>query len=137
LGADRCLLSYRCAPDSKRDRTSGVRIDHRIHRAYDHWYRDSSSVPAEKRGIGAYCFFADKSKQNHKNCVMNRQQTGLRVASVLFGLFAIGHLYRLIKQIPVQVGNHQIPMGLSWIALIIAAVLCIWLWRLASTPSSR
>ncbi|HMC25285.1 MAG TPA: hypothetical protein VKH14_07395 [Candidatus Udaeobacter sp.] len=68
---------------------------------------------------------------------MNRQQTGLRVASVLFGLFAIGHLYRLIKQIPVQVGNHQIPMGLSWIALIIAAVLCIWLWRLASTPSSR
>jgi hypothetical protein len=63
---------------------------------------------------------------------MNPQKTGLRVASVLFGLFAIGHLYRLIKQIPVQVGSHQIPMGLSWIALIIAALLCIWLWRLSS-----
>jgi uncharacterized membrane protein YecN with MAPEG domain len=63
---------------------------------------------------------------------MNSQKTGLRVASIIFGLFAIGHLYRLIKQIPVQVGSHQIPMGLSWVALIIAALLCIWLWKLAS-----
>jgi hypothetical protein len=68
---------------------------------------------------------------------MSHQKTGLRVASVLFAIFAIGHLIRLIKQIPVQVGSHQIPMGLSWVALIIAAVLCIWLWRLTLTPSSR
>jgi hypothetical protein len=66
---------------------------------------------------------------------MNAEKTGLRVASVLFGLFAIGHLIRLIKQIPVQVGSHQIPMGLSWVALIIAALLCIWLWRLSSRTS--
>jgi uncharacterized membrane protein YecN with MAPEG domain len=63
---------------------------------------------------------------------MNHQRTGLRVASVIFGLFAIGHLVRLINQIPVQVGSRQIPMGVSWVALIIAAILCIWLWRLAS-----
>jgi len=66
---------------------------------------------------------------------MNPQKTGLRVASVLFGLFAIGHLIRLINQIPVQVGSHQIPMGVSWVALIIAAILSIWLWRLASRTS--
>ncbi|HSS17079.1 MAG TPA: hypothetical protein VLQ29_08860 [Candidatus Dormibacteraeota bacterium] len=65
---------------------------------------------------------------------MNSQRTGLRVASILFALFAIGHLLRLINQIPVQVGSHQIPMGLSWVALVIAAVLCIWLWRLSSRP---
>jgi hypothetical protein len=63
---------------------------------------------------------------------MNSQETGLRVASVFFGLFAIAHLIRLINQIPIQLGNHQIPMGVSWVALIIAAILCIWLWRLAS-----
>jgi hypothetical protein len=63
---------------------------------------------------------------------MNPQKTGLRVASVLFGLFAIGHLLRLIKQIPVQVGSHQISMGVSWVALIVAAILCIWMWRLSS-----
>jgi len=63
---------------------------------------------------------------------MNSQRTGLRVASILFAIFAIGHLYRLIKQIPVQVGSHQIPLGLSWVALIIAAILCVWMWRLSS-----
>jgi uncharacterized membrane protein YecN with MAPEG domain len=63
---------------------------------------------------------------------MNSQQTGLRVASVIFAIFAIGHLLRLINQIPVQVGSHRISMGVSWAALIIAALLCIWLWRLSS-----
>jgi uncharacterized membrane protein YecN with MAPEG domain len=63
---------------------------------------------------------------------MNSQKTGLRVASIIFAIFAIGHLLRLINQIPVQVGSHQISMGVSWVALIIAAILCIWLWRLAS-----
>jgi uncharacterized membrane protein YecN with MAPEG domain len=64
---------------------------------------------------------------------MNSPRTGLRVASVLFGIFAIGHLIRLFNQISVQVGTKQIPMGLSWVALIIAAILCIWFWRLSSS----
>jgi hypothetical protein len=63
---------------------------------------------------------------------MSSQQIGLRVASILFGLFAIGHILRLIKQAQVTVGTLTIPMGVSWVALIIAAILCIWLWRLAS-----
>jgi hypothetical protein len=62
---------------------------------------------------------------------MHPQRTGLRVASIIFGIFAIGHLIRLIKQAPVTVGTMAIPMGVSWIALIIAAILCIWLWRLS------
>jgi hypothetical protein len=64
---------------------------------------------------------------------MNSQETGLRVASILFALFAIGHLIRLIKQAQVTVGTLTIPMGVSWVALIIAAILCIWLWRLSSS----
>jgi uncharacterized membrane protein YecN with MAPEG domain len=63
---------------------------------------------------------------------MNSQRIGLRVASILFGLFAILHVYRLINQIPVMVGSQQVPMGVSWVALIVAAILCIWFWRLAS-----
>ena len=65
---------------------------------------------------------------------MNSQRTGLRVASFLFAIFAIGHLIRLIKNVQVTVGTQTIPMGVSWIALIVAAVLCIWLWRLSSKP---
>jgi hypothetical protein len=63
---------------------------------------------------------------------VNAPKTGLRVASVLFGIFAIGHLLRLINQAQVTVGTLTTPMGWSWIALIVAAILCVWLWRLAS-----
>jgi uncharacterized membrane protein YecN with MAPEG domain len=63
---------------------------------------------------------------------MNSQRTGLRVASILFAIFAIGHLIRLINNVQVTVGTHTIPMGVSWIALIVAAILCIWMWRLSS-----
>jgi hypothetical protein len=63
---------------------------------------------------------------------MNSPRTGLRVASVLFAVFALGHLLRLINHAHVTVGTLTIPMGLSWIALIVAAFLCVWFWRLAS-----
>jgi hypothetical protein len=63
---------------------------------------------------------------------MNSPTTGLRVASVIFGIFAIGHLLRLINHASVTVGTHTIPMGVSWIALIVGIILCVWLWRLAS-----
>jgi hypothetical protein len=63
---------------------------------------------------------------------MNSPRTGLRVASVMFGIFAIGHILRLMNHAQVTVGTHTIPMGVSWIALIIAAILCIWMWRLSN-----
>jgi hypothetical protein len=66
---------------------------------------------------------------------MNSQRTGLRVASIIFGIFAIGHLIRLLKQAQVIVGSHTIPMGVSWIALIVATILCIWMWRLSNLRS--
>jgi uncharacterized membrane protein YecN with MAPEG domain len=67
---------------------------------------------------------------------MNSPKTGLRVASILFGLFAIGHLLRLINQAQVTIETHTIPMGVSWIALIVAVILCVWLWRLSSRAGS-
>jgi uncharacterized membrane protein YecN with MAPEG domain len=63
---------------------------------------------------------------------MNSPTTGLRVASLIFGIFAIGHVLRLINHAQVTVGTHTIPMGVSWIALIVAAILCIWMWRLSN-----
>jgi hypothetical protein len=87
----------------------------------------AGSAPADGTRI-----FADKPESSHKNRRMNSPKTGLRVASIIFGIFAIGHLLRLIKNAQVIVGSHTIPMGLSWVALIVAAILCIWLWRLAS-----
>ena len=77
-------------------------------------------------------FVADKSGPSHNNRCMTSPTTGLRVASIIFAIFAIGHLLRLIMHVQVTVGTHTIPMGLSWIALIVAAILCIWMWRLSN-----
>jgi len=67
---------------------------------------------------------------------MNSPRTGLRVASVIFAMFAVGHVMRLIDHAQVTVGTHTIPMGVSWIALMVAVILCVWLWRLASRARS-
>jgi 4-hydroxybenzoate polyprenyltransferase len=67
---------------------------------------------------------------------MNSPKTGLRVASVFFGIFAIAHLLRLINHAQVTLGTLTIPMSLSWIALIVALILCVWLWRLSSRPGA-
>jgi len=63
---------------------------------------------------------------------MNSQRTVLRVAAVIFAIFVIGHVVRLFKHAKVMVATHQIPLEVSWVALIIAAVLSIWMWRLSS-----
>ena len=66
------------------------------------------------------------------NAPMSSQAFGLRVASAIFALFAVGHVVRLVKQAQVTVATHQIPMSLSVVALVIAAILSIWLMRLSS-----
>ena len=63
---------------------------------------------------------------------MNSQRNGLRVASVIFAIFAIGHAVRLFKHAKVMVATHQIPLEVSWVALIIGALLCVWMWRLST-----
>ena len=78
------------------------------------------------------CIFTDKSNIDSKNPRMNSQKTGLRVASIVFALFAVGHILRLIKHAQVTVGTHHAPMWVSVIALIIAGGLSIWMWRLSS-----
>jgi uncharacterized membrane protein YecN with MAPEG domain len=62
---------------------------------------------------------------------MSSQKTGLRAASIVFAIFALGHVLRLINHSQVTLGTHTIPMGVSWVALIVAALLSIWMWRLS------
>jgi hypothetical protein len=51
---------------------------------------------------------------------------------MFFAIFAIGHILRLINHTQVTLGIHTIPMGVSWVALVVAALLSIWMWRLSS-----
>jgi hypothetical protein len=68
---------------------------------------------------------------------MSSPRTGLRVAAVIFAIFALGHLVRLVTGAPVVVGTHVIPMAASVIALIIAVGLSAWMWRLSTLESPK
>jgi uncharacterized membrane protein YecN with MAPEG domain len=64
---------------------------------------------------------------------MNSKTTGLRIASLIFALVAIAHVIRLYNHAAITLGTHHIPMTVSWVALIVTVVLCIWMWRLSAT----
>jgi hypothetical protein len=61
---------------------------------------------------------------------MNSQITGLRVASVVFGLMAIAQLVRLVIRPEVLVAGHPMPLWPSVPA-------CIILGGLARRPNER
>jgi hypothetical protein len=62
---------------------------------------------------------------------MNSQKVGLRVASLVFALFALGHLLRLLTKAEVIVGSQAIPLWISAPALVIAVLLSFWMWKLS------
>ena len=51
------------------------------------------------------------------------------IAAVIFALMALLHVYRLATNFQVIAGTHTIPYGLSWIAVIITAILSYGLFR--------
>jgi hypothetical protein len=67
---------------------------------------------------------------------MNSQITGLRVASVLFGLMAIAQLGRLLIRPEVLVNGYSVPLWPSVLALIFLGGLSLWLWKLARPPTT-
>ena len=46
--------------------------------------------------------------------------------ALIFALVAIVHGYRIFEEWPVQVGPHSISMTVSWITLVVSALLAIW-----------
>jgi len=45
------------------------------------------------------------------------------ISATVFIVIAIAHLLRIIFNIPAQFGNWQVPMLVSWIAIIITITL--------------
>jgi hypothetical protein len=48
------------------------------------------------------------------------------VSALIFAVVALAHLGRILKQWTVQIEALTVPMSLSWIGLVIAALLSIW-----------
>lgn len=48
------------------------------------------------------------------------------VSGVIFGFMALAQLFRALNQVPAHVGGFEIPVWLSWVAVIIAGGMCAW-----------
>ena len=48
------------------------------------------------------------------------------VSALIFAVVAIGHAIRLANQWAVQLGPYSVPMSVSWIGLVIAALISVW-----------
>lgn len=65
---------------------------------------------------------------------MSTQITGLRVASIVFGLIAVAQLFRLIMRPEVLVFGSPMPQWPSFLGFIIMGALCLWMWKLTHRP---
>jgi hypothetical protein len=51
------------------------------------------------------------------------------VSGAFFGVIAVFQAMRVLNQWPVHVGSLEIPLWVSWIAMVVAASLCAWAFR--------
>ena len=51
------------------------------------------------------------------------------VSGLVFALIAILQLIRAVTQTPVQFGATAIPVGVSWVAVVVAGALAFWAFR--------
>ena len=48
------------------------------------------------------------------------------VSALIFAPVAIMHVVRLIKRWTVVIGSYNVSMNVSWVALVVAALIAIW-----------
>ena len=55
------------------------------------------------------------------------------IAAAIFALMMLAHLYRLVTDFQIVLGSHPIPMSVSWIAIVVTALLAVMLYRESQT----
>jgi len=48
------------------------------------------------------------------------------VSALIFAAVAVGHVLRLVNRWTVAIGPYNVPMNVSWYALVVSALLAIW-----------
>jgi len=51
------------------------------------------------------------------------------LATILFALIALAHLYRIVMPFEVVVAGCSIPQWASFVGLLVAATLALMVWR--------
>jgi lipopolysaccharide export LptBFGC system permease protein LptF len=57
-----------------------------------------------------------------------KKDTALTVAGIVFGVIAFMHLLRIIYVAEITISNYSIPMWMSWLALIVAFALSLYMF---------
>ena len=83
-------------------------------------------------GHQADCEARTGGQTPEKDCIMNSPTCGLRIASVVFGLVCLAQLLRIIARFQLLVGGFYIHRWISAVVAVVAGMLCVWLWMLAS-----
>jgi hypothetical protein len=52
-----------------------------------------------------------------------------RLTSIIFGIVAIVHAYRVVNKLPLTMGSWESPLWLSGAAAILVGYLSVWFWR--------
>jgi hypothetical protein len=68
---------------------------------------------------------------------MNSQVLGLQVAGAVFGLVGLMQLLRLLTGVEVFVAGHSIPLWPNAVALVVAAVLSFWMFKLSKSAGAN
>ena len=68
---------------------------------------------------------------------MKSQIIGLRLSSAIFGLVCLAHMARVVARVEIVIGHYRLGFMPSWIGIIVAGWLCIWLSQLAGPWSSE
>jgi hypothetical protein len=63
---------------------------------------------------------------------MTRSRPFTLIAAILFAIAALLHLYRVFTHYQIIGGSHVIPEGVSYVAVVVAAILSYGLFREAT-----
>jgi hypothetical protein len=50
----------------------------------------------------------------------------IAISAIIFAAVAIGHVVRIVQGWQVQLGDIGVAMSVSWVALIVSAILGVW-----------
>jgi hypothetical protein len=48
------------------------------------------------------------------------------VSALIFAVVAVGHVIRILNRWAVHLGPFSVPMSVSWIGLVISALISVW-----------
>lgn len=51
------------------------------------------------------------------------------VSGLVFGIIAVGQFTRALNQWPVQIADFEVPVWVSWVAVLVAGGLSAWAFR--------